>query len=211
MNQFKFLTSNQQKASDFLSYGVIAQPFNKEITEIKHEDVRMVALHKARDTGLNNIVVEDTALYIENSNIFGTDIKHAYDNMLAHRLYNNEKACWMVCLCAKSNNKFILSVGKVDGQIFHPHSKHGYHFEKFFAINHKGNITHFNDLPGLIKKELNPRLYAIENLVCALKYGDYSKVQVINEADVLNWDGAYQIEAGKGTSLLTGIAKRNKR
>lgn len=197
MKQIKFLTTNHKKSLDFQLYGFSVEAFQQEIDEIKHNDVEMVALHKAIDTNMNNIVVEDTALYIENSTHLGTDIKHVYEDMLNYGLYENEKAIWKVCLCAKKDNHYILSTGELQGKIIYPPSDFGYHFEKFFGIEFNGDYFRYGELPKNFQKTINPRFEAIEGLVLALQHNDFSKVKVLEQNDILPWNGDYQVENKK--------------
>jgi hypothetical protein len=60
--QIDFLTSNEKKAKDFVDFGLGVKEFSQEITEVLAESVETVVLYKAKDTKLNNILVEDTAL-----------------------------------------------------------------------------------------------------------------------------------------------------
>ncbi len=192
-----FLTSNAKKAEDFITFGFGVKEFDKEIIEIKSPDVEIVALHKARDTQLNNIVVEDTSLYVEDSHFWGTDIKHVYEEIKDDPMYDNHKAIWKICLCAKINNNFYLSSGELNGVLKYPPTEDGYHFEKFFSVKKNNDFVHYSSLSKEEKAEISPRFKALRKLQHALNNNDFSHLIKIPVESVKDWDGEYQIEKEK--------------
>jgi inosine/xanthosine triphosphate pyrophosphatase family protein len=192
-----FLTSNKKKASDFQSFGFGVKKFLEEISEIKSENVLEVALHKAKDTGLNNIVVEDTALYIKGLDFYGTDIKHIYDEIKSNDSYDGYQACWMVCLCMKKDNIYYLASGELNGKLNYPGVTNGYHFENILAVEKNGDYVPFPSLSNEEQHELSPRYQALKKLAYAIKNEDYTQLIQINANNVQNWHGEYQIETTK--------------
>jgi inosine/xanthosine triphosphate pyrophosphatase family protein len=189
-----FLTSNKKKASDFQSFGFGVKEFLEEIPEIKSENVLEVALHKAKDTGLNNVVVEDTALYIKGLDFYGTDIKHLYDEIKSNNSYDGYQACWMVCLCMKKDNIYYLASGELNGKLNYPGVTNGYHFENILAVEKNGSYVPFPSLSKEEQHELSPRYQALKKLAHAIKNEDYTNLIQINANNVKTWHGEYQIE-----------------
>lgn len=189
-----FLTSNKKKASDFQSFGFGVKEFLEEIPEIKSENVLEVALHKAKDTQLNNIVVEDTALYIKGLDFYGTDIKHLYDEIKSNDSYDGYEACWMVCLCMKKDDIYYLASGELNGKLNYPGVTNGYHFENILAIEKNGSYVPFPSLSKEEQHELSPRYQALKKLAKAIKHGNYSELIQIPQSHVHKWTGEYQVE-----------------
>lgn len=198
LKEIKFLTTNKKKAQDFSDFGLGVQSFDKEIIEVLSPDVETVVLYKAKDTELNNIVVEDTALSVEGAYFYGTEIKHIYEEIQDDVNFNNHKTTWEVSLCMKSGENFYIATGRTEGILKYPAAQRGYNFDKIFAIkNHKNEYQHFELYTPEEKIIIGPRFKALRLLIEALEKKDYSKLKVIHENDVPNWTGKYQIEKTK--------------
>ena len=189
-----FLTSNAQKSDDFKKFGFSVREFPNENMEIRSPCVEEVALHKAFDTGLNNIVVEDTSLHVEGAKFFGTEIKHVYHEIRQGDKYHYHDAIWKIALCAKKDDNFYLATGEINGKIILPPSYNGYNFEKFFAIKQNEKYVHFGDLNKADRFSFNPRFKALMMLSKALENDDYSSLKCIPLNTVKKWSGEYQIE-----------------
>lgn len=199
INNIKFLTSNTKKAKDFIDFGLGVQEFNTEIAEVLSPNVETVVLYKAKDTGLNNIVVEDTSLSVEGTDFWGTQIKHVYDEIKENSQFNNHKALWEVSLCMKKDEYFYIATGSTEGILKYPALDFGYHFDRIFAVynNDKKEYLQFELLSHEQKLEAGPRFKALRKLTHALKMNDLSQLQVIHEKDVLDWQEQYQVETTK--------------
>jgi inosine/xanthosine triphosphate pyrophosphatase family protein len=189
-----FLTSNQKKAADFKSFGFGVVEFPEEVPEVKSINVQEVALYKAKDTRLNNIVVEDTALYVEDSHFLGTEIKHVYSDIQENSEYNNHEAIWKICLCMKKDDIYYLSVGELKGILKYPCAPEGYHFEKLFSVRRGKKYVHFSTLSEEEQKELSPRMQALRKLKYAVMNNDFSELIQTSESEIKVWNGEYQIE-----------------
>lgn len=201
LQEIKFLTTNPKKAKDFTDFGLGVQAFEKEIIEVLSPDVEIVVLYKAKDTGLDNIVVEDTALCVEGSDFMGTQIKHVYEQ-LGDDKFNGHKTTWEVSLCMKSGEHFYIATGRTEGILKYPALETGYHFDRILAIKNKDNqYQHFELYSPEEKLNIGPRFKALRLLTQALKTEDYSQLKVIHEKDVPNWQGEYQIEIQKEKKL----------
>lgn len=198
INDIYFLTSNKKKAEDFTHFGLGVKEFHTEIAEILSPDVELVVLHKARDTGMNNIVVEDTSLEVEGADFFGTLIKHVYEEVKDDESFNGKKATWKVSICMKKDDNFYISTGVLEGILKYPSLDFGYHFDRIFAvpveIEGKTTYKQFELISHQEKLEIGPRFQALKKLTDALKSNDYSKLLKIPVSDVNNWTGEYQIE-----------------
>lgn len=195
LKEIKFLTTNPKKAKDFSDFGLGVQSFDKEIIEVLSSDVETVVLYKAKDTALNNIVVEDTALSVEGAYFYGTEIKHIYEEIQDDANFHNHKTVWEVSLCMKSGDNFYIATGRTEGILKYPACETGYHFDKIFAIkNPKNEYQHFELYTPEEKLIIGPRFKALRLLTEALKNKDYSQLRIIHEKDVPNWNGKYQIE-----------------
>lgn len=192
-----FLTSNEKKALDFKLFGFPVKTFNSEIPEVKSPSVEEVAIYKAKDTGLNNIMVEDTAFYIEKSNFLGTEIKHVYDEIMNDHSLHGKKATWKLSICVKKDDYFYISTGKLNGFLNYPKIKKGYHFERFFAVETENGLVQYPLLPNHVKQEINPRYIALRKLHNAIINDDFSSLIKIHEKQVPIWKGEYQIEKVK--------------
>lgn len=194
-SDIKFLTSNPQKAKDFTDFGLGVQSFTTDIIEVLSPDVETVVLHKARDTGLNNIVVEDTALTVEGANFFGTEIKHIYESIKDDEKFHNHQTVWEVSLCMKKGSMFYIASGRTKGILKYPSLDIGYNFNKIFAIPNANNeYQHFELFSEEDKKIISPRFKALRLLTNALKTDNYSNILMINEKDIPDWSGKYQKE-----------------
>lgn len=196
-----FLTSNKKKANDFQAFGFGVQEFSIEVPEIKSDNVLQVAMFKAKDTGLNNIVVEDTALYIEGVDYFGTDIKHVYDEIKNNDSHDGANACWMICLCLKKDDAYYLVSGELNGKLSYPGVTNGYHFENLLAIEKNGKYVPYPSLSKEEQNQLNPRFKALNKLAQAINNNDYSDLLKISESSVKEWNGEYQVETTKKKTM----------
>lgn len=189
-----FITSNAKKASDFKSFGFGVQEFKEEVPEIKSPSVEEVALYKAKDTKLDNIVVEDTSLNVDGSHFWGTDIKHVIEEIQDNPQYDGHSANWRVCLCMKKGDAFYLAIGELTGVLKYPKTEEGYHFEKFFAVEKNGVMTHYALLDKKEQSNLSPRFQALRKLEQALKTEDYTQLIRFPVTEVKDWLGEYQEE-----------------
>lgn len=189
-----FLTSNAKKAEDFKFFGFGVTEFHKDIPEIKSPNVEEVALYKAKDTELNNIVVEDTSLHVEGSHFWGTDIKHVYEEIKEDPQYNNHEAIWKISLCMKKDDFFYIASGELKGKLSYPAIDKGYHFERFFSVEVNGEYVYYPKLKTELRNELSPRFQALKKLEKAIRNGDYSDLIKIPEKEVDLWSGEYQVE-----------------
>lgn len=192
-----FLTSNPQKAKDFSHYGFIAKEFNQELLEVLAPDVETVAMYKAKDTGLDGIVVEDTALYVDGAQFLGTEIKHVYDEIKTDSAFNERKAVWKVSLCMKMDDTYYLSTGIKEGKLKYPVCQTGYHFDKIFAVEMNGVYKHFEELSLEEKMSHGPRFKALKQLKDAIETNNFSKLIVVPGSEVSDWGGEYQVETTK--------------
>lgn len=192
-----FLTSNKKKANDFKTFGFGVEEFSSEIPEIKSPIVQEVALYKAKDTGLNNIVVEDTSLTVNGLDFFGTDIKHTYDEIKTNSNYEGFDVSWMVCLCMKKDDFFYLATGELVGKLSYPGVTDGYHFENILTVEKDGKHVFFPKLSKEEQNELSPRFLAVKKLAHAVKTNDYSQLLKIDAKNVKDWEGEYQVETTK--------------
>lgn len=192
-----FLTSNEKKAQDFLTFGLGVKEFSTEILEVLSPNVETVVLYKAKDTGLNNIVVEDTSLAVEGTNFWGTEIKHVYEEIKDNIEYHGRKSIWEVSLCMRKDDNFYIATGKLEGILKYPAAEVGYHFDRILAIPINNEHIHFEFLTAEQKLELGPRFQALRKLSKALKTDDFSELKIINIKDVPEWNAQYQVEVQK--------------
>lgn len=195
LEEIKFLTTNPKKAKDFSDFGLGVQSFDKEIMEVLSPNVETVVLHKARDTELNSIVVEDTALTVDGADFFGTQIKHVWEEIAEDESFHQHKAVWEVSLCMKKDDKFYIATGVTEGILKYPALDIGYHFDRIFAIpNQEGQYQHFELFTQAEKQEIGPRFKALQLLRDAILSNDFSKLKVIDENNVEDWNAEYQDE-----------------
>lgn len=195
LKNIEFLTTNPKKSKDFTDYGLGVRTFEQEIIEVLSPDVEVVVLYKAKDTKLNNIVVEDTSLFVEGADFYGTQIKHVYEKIKHDENFNNHKAIWEVSLCMKSGEYFYISTGRTEGILKYPSLEVGYHFDRIFAVkNSKNEFQHFELYTNEEKQIIGPRFKALKLLTDSFKNEDYSQLKVIHESNVLEWSGEYQVE-----------------
>lgn len=203
IKKITFLTSNAKKAQDVKPFGFKVATFKEEKPEVLSSDVAVVALYKALDTGLNNIVVEDTSLSVDGAHFLGTQIKHVYDSIKTDEAYNNKKAVWEVSLCMRIDDKFYISTGSLSGVLKYPVAETGYHFDKIFSVQTPTNshYTHFELLSEYDKHLLGPRFQALTKMKKALDTQDFSNLKVIDLKDVPPWAKEYQIENKKSLKI----------
>lgn len=189
---YSFLTSNAKKASDFKYFGFGVKNFEKEIKEIKCPHTDVIALYKAKDTGLNNIIVEDTGLFVENSPFCGTEIKFVYEHIKNDMTYDGRFADWMVAICLKTETDFLVATGVTRGVLRYPGFEHGYHFESIFAIDDNNVEKRFCDLTMEERVVFGPRYKALDKLRKALDTNDYSELLRVSDKSLPEWKGTYQ-------------------
>lgn len=189
-----FLTTNAQKAADAARLGLASKAFELEIPEVLSPNVEEVVLYKAKDTGLDNVIVEDTSLDVEEADFLGTEIKHVYEEIKNNDFYHDRRATWRVSLCFKHNDNYYISTGELNGRLRYPALEYGYHFNRIFTLLHKGERHYFEDLPEAVKMERGPRFIALKKLTDALNSNDFSSLRQIPAAEVKDWAGEYQVE-----------------
>jgi inosine/xanthosine triphosphate pyrophosphatase family protein len=195
MKDVFFLTSNKQKADDFKKLGLGVKEFNVEIPEVLSSDVEVVVLHKAKDTKLNNIVVEDTSLEVESAGFYGTQIKHMYETVKDNAGFHGKEAIWRVSVSMKKDDTFYISTGELKGILKYPPAEFGYHFDRIFSImDINKDYIQYATLSEEDRIKCGPRFKAIEQLVNAINTDDYSKLKKVKESDIEEWCGDYQIE-----------------
>lgn len=192
MNEYHFLTSNVKKAEDFKKYGFGVQEFKTEIKEVQCPHTNVIAMYKANDTGLNNIMVEDTGLYVEGAPFCGSEIKYVYEHIKDDASYEGSFARWTVAICLKTETDFYVAEGITDGVLQYPASEQGYHFERIFAVNVDGKKKLFSELTDEERDIHNPRFKALRTLRDALNHGDYSRIFKIEKSHLPEWVGEYQ-------------------
>jgi inosine/xanthosine triphosphate pyrophosphatase family protein len=197
INEVFFLTSNAKKAQDFSKYGVGIKEFHVEIPEVLSPDVEVVVLHKARDTKLNKIIVEDTSLEVENADFYGTQIKHVYDEVKEDMSFHGKKAVWKVSICMRVDDKYYISTGVLEGILKYPALDFGYHFDRIFAVEKDNDYQQFELFTDEEKLEIGPRFKAVAQLVNAMKTNDFSSLKEVNEQDIQDWTSQYQVETVK--------------
>lgn len=193
--KYSFLTSNAKKAEDFKYYGFGVKEFAIELNEVKCPHTDVIALYKAKDTGLNNIIVEDTGLFVQNSPFCGTEIKYVYEHIKNDTSYNGRSADWTVAICLKTETDFLVSIGMTRGVLRYPAFEHGYHFESIFAVGKLEEEKRFCDLTVADRLIFSPRYKALEKLKYALENNDFSKLLRVSEASLPDWKGDYQEES----------------
>ncbi len=194
INNIFFLTSNPKKAQDFSSFGFNVKKFDLEIIEVLSPDVETVALYKSRDTNLNQTLVEDTSLDVEGAAFFGTQIKHVYDDIKHDDSYNGKQAVWRISICYKNDDKYYIATGELKGILKYPMLDHGYHFDRIFAVEKDGEYNQYELLTPEEKFMYGPRFQAMRKLEHAIKTNDFSDILVVEEKNILNWEGDYQVE-----------------
>lgn len=192
INQFCFLTSNVKKAEDFKKYGFGVKEFTEEIKEVQCPHSDIISMYKANDTGLNNIMVEDTGLYVEGAPFCGSEIKYVYEHIKDDDAYHGSPAKWVVAICLKTKSHFYVAQGITDGVLNYPATDYGYHFERIFAVEVGGKLKKFSDLTNEERDIYNPRFKALRTLKNALETNDFSRVFVIEKTHLPEWKGTYQ-------------------
>ena len=194
IEQFKFLTTNEQKARDFKNAGFAVENNPNEVSEILSDNVELVALYKAFDTNVENSIVEDTCLNIENSYFLGTQIKDYWQELEKDSSFHMKKATWIVSLCLQHKNNFYISTEKTDGILMYPALEHGYHFNKIFTVLNNGKQEYFEHLSFQDKKKFSPRVKAIEKLKKSLLLNDFSIINTYDKHKIVKWIGEYQYQ-----------------
>lgn len=196
-----FLTGNPKKAQDFNQFGLGVRNFTHDIPEVLSEDVETVVLYKARDSKENDIVVDDTALYIEGSHFWGTQIKHVYDEIKEDTSYHDKKAVWKVSFCMRQDDNFYIATGITEGKLMYPGVEYGYHFERIFAIEKDGEWIHFASLNEEDKVKYSPRFQALRMISSVLEGKPNQDIQIVPAQIVQEWTGDYQIETTKENNV----------
>lgn len=189
---YSFLTSNQKKAEDFKFYGFGVKSFDTEVKEVKCPHTDIIALYKAKDTGLNNIIVEDTGLFVADAPFCGTEIKYVYENIKDDARYEGVTSVWTVAICVKTETEFLVAMGKTEGVLRYPGLPDGYHFESIFAVQDGNTEKRFCELTMDERVVHGPRYKALDKLRHALDTGDYSQLMRVSEKNLPTWKGTYQ-------------------
>lgn len=189
---YNFLTSNAKKASDFEYFGFGVKNFEKEIKEIKCPHTDVIALYKAKDTGLSNIIVEDTGLFVDDAPFCGSEIKYVYEHIKDDTVYHGRFADWMVAICVKTDSEYLVATGVTRGVLRYPAFEHGYHFENILAVQDGNEEKRFCDLTMEERLVFGPRYKALEKLSYALENNDFSNLLRVSEKSLPEWTGTYQ-------------------
>lgn len=204
----KFLTSNVVKAKTLKEMGIGVANFDKDIPEIKSIDVQEIATHKANDTGLNNILVEDTAFELVGTDFYETQIKQLFKFIEFEDSLKGQPVVWKVALAWKINENIFVSQANLEGELFYPAVSNGYNFERILRIKHDGKDYMFPELPEEVLERIHPRVLAAQQLIDAVKNNDYSKLTKVDVKDIV-WDGDYQPEDITDPKLFS-LRKRKK-
>lgn len=194
IKDFSFLTTNTQKAKNARDFGFEVKNFGDDIPEILSDNVQEIALYKAKDTNLNNIIVEDTALYIQDSPFMGTQIKHIYEEIKNNDLFHNRNAQWTISLCLVKDDIFYSVTETVHGILTYPPIEDGYHFEKFFSVKHNNRIIRHPHIIEEDKKFFHPRLIALSKLRDVIINDKLHELPHKHRSEILEWDKDYQVE-----------------
>lgn len=206
--EVKFLTSNVVKAKTLKEMGIGVANFDKDIPEIKSIDVQEIATHKANDTGLNNILVEDTAFELVGTDFYETQIKQLFKFIEFEDSLKGQPVVWKVALAWKINENIFVSQANLEGELFYPAVSKGYNFERILRIKHDGKDYMFPELPEEVLERIHPRVLAAQQLIDAVKNNDYSKLTKVDVKDIV-WDGDYQPEDITDPKLFS-LRKRKK-
>ena len=191
--EVNFLTSNVVKAKTLKRMGIEVSNFDKEIPEIKSIDVKEVAIHKANDTGLNNILVEDTSFELVGTDFYETQIKQLFKFLEFDESLAGQKVVWKVALAWKIDEQIFVSQANLEGELYYPAVSKGYNLERILRVKHNNEYFMFPELPEDVLEKIHPRVLAAQQLIEAVKNNDYSKLLRVDLKDI-HWDGDYQPE-----------------
>lgn len=203
----KFLTSNVVKAKTLKEMGIGVSNFDKEIPEVKSIDVKEVATHKAYDTGLNNILVEDTSFELVGTDFYETQIKQLFKFLEFEESLAGQPVVWKVALAWKIDDQIFVSQANLEGELFYPAVSKGYNFERILKIKHNNEYYMFPEIPEEVLEKIHPRVLAAQQLIDAVRSNDYSKLLRVEVKDI-SWDGAYQPEDITDPSQCSFTKKR---
>lgn len=192
--EVKFLTSNVVKAKTLSEMGIGVSNFEQDIPEVKSLNVQEVAMYKANDTGLNNILVEDTSFELVGTDFYETQIKQLFKFLEFENSLAGQPVIWKVALAWKVNENIYISQANLRGELYYPAVAKGYNFERILRIEHNGQQYMFPELPEDVLEKIHPRVIAAQQLIDAVKNNDFSNLKKVAIADIKKWDGEYQPE-----------------
>lgn len=192
--EVQFLTSNVVKAKTLKEMGIGVSSFDKDIPEVKSINIQEIAMRKANDTGLNNIMVEDTAFELVGTEFYETQIKQLFKFIEHDDTLKGQKVVWKVALAWKINDEIYISQANLEGELDYPAVKSGYNFERILKIRYEGKEYMFPELPVEALEKIHPRIIAASQLINAVKTNDFSKINIIDRKTITDWDGEYQPE-----------------
>lgn len=192
--EVKFLTSNVVKAKTLSEMGIGVSNFEQDIPEVKSLNVQEVAMYKANDTGLNNILVEDTSFELVGTDFYETQIKQLFKFLEFENSLAGQPVIWKVALAWKVNENIYISQANLRGELYYPAVAKGYNFERILRIEHNGQKYMFPELPEDVLEKIHPRVLAAQQLINAVKNNDFSNLTKVAIADIKKWEGEYQPE-----------------
>lgn len=183
--QYILVSSNENKLNEFQRLGIynIGIEKGRDIQEVNHPSVDVVAMYKSIEAGKLRIV-EDTALYIEGEDV-GVNIKWLVDSISK---YDGKTATWKVCLAVNDGNRIHLYEGAVHGRIVNNKPiKESFGFDNYFIPDGTSKTLYELEKQGN-KDGFSARRKAVDMFL------NESSYLVVPISQIKPWKGNYQKE-----------------
>ncbi|MFJ8531131.1 non-canonical purine NTP pyrophosphatase [Bacillus sp. NPDC094106] len=183
--QYILVSSNENKLKEFQRFGIhnIYIEKGRDIPEVNHPSVDVVAMYKSIEAGKMRIV-EDTALFIDGEDV-GVNVKWLLDSISK---YEGKKATWKVCLAVNDGNRIYLYEGVVYGRIVNNKPiKESFGFDNYFIPDDTSKTLYELEKQGS-KDGFSARRKAVNRFLNEMPY------LVVPIAAIKPWEGNYQKE-----------------
>ena len=180
-------SSNQSKINEYNNFGLNLKTLTiKDLKEVDGSELEVI-IHKVLELGEENIIVEDTSLQVEGSNV-GVNAKWLMDSLHTNQIYNNRKATWTVYIGLKCNDQIYVFTSSTTGVISQSKAHNrSFGFDAIFIPD--GSDKTLFELSSLGRKaDFSPRKKAIDQLLSK------QIIYNIKASEIPPWTGKYQAE-----------------
>lgn len=184
LNNFKLVTSNENKLNEFKRFGLKNLQIEKGI-DLREIDAspKLVAIYKAKDAGKGKII-EDTSLFVDEENI-GTNVRWLMENLGSSI---GKRATWQVILGINDGDTISIFQSSIHGTMTKAtEGVKGFGFDLMFVPD--GAHKSLGELEQMGLKDLcSARRMAVEKMIKGEP--DY----VLDIKNLQPWVGSYQNE-----------------
>src|SRR3989344_1886782 len=169
MNNFYFITGNENKFKEVQAMLPKVEQLNIDLIEIQSKDAKEILKHKLQEAQKDHtgeFIVEDTSLYLEGMNGLPGPLIKWFEKTIALQGIADltkvfgDKAKAVVLIGYANNTKIEFFEGVIEGTIVSPRGENGFGWDKIFIP--KGYDKTFAEMTKEEKNKISMRKLAVE-------------------------------------------------